>query len=134
MSDPRPIPIERIASRILVIRGLRVVLDRDLAVLYGVTTKQLNQQIKRNARKFPDDFMNRRRIAQQAAPRLNVVFQAAIGLFVVIGKRMTGGRALLPNRGQAARINVVVRDELRPWRRWIPRPGEVRGGREALAR
>lgn len=57
MSDTSLVPTELIQSRILVLRGVRVVLDRDLAQLYGVSTKQLNQQIKRNARKFLDDFM-----------------------------------------------------------------------------
>jgi phage regulator Rha-like protein len=39
------------------IRGFRVVLDADLAALYGVPTKRLNEQVKRNAERFPDDFM-----------------------------------------------------------------------------
>jgi phage regulator Rha-like protein len=49
--------IESISARILIIRGLRVMLDIDLAMLYGVPTKQLNQQVKRNLRRFPADFM-----------------------------------------------------------------------------
>jgi hypothetical protein len=40
-----------------VLRGVRVVPDRDLAALYGVTTMRLNEQVKRNARKFPEDLM-----------------------------------------------------------------------------
>lgn len=46
----------RIESLILTIRGLRVMLDSDLAKIYGVTTKQLNQQFKRNLGRFPKDF------------------------------------------------------------------------------
>ena len=46
-----------IKSRILTIRGVQVMLDRDLAELYGVSTKALNQAVKRNIRRFPDDFM-----------------------------------------------------------------------------
>jgi hypothetical protein len=46
-------------SRILFIRGRRVLLDSDLAVLYKVTVKRLNQQVKRNAERFPEDFMFR---------------------------------------------------------------------------
>lgn len=49
--------VERIERRILMIRGCRVVLDADLAALYGVPTKRLNEQVKRNAERFPDDFM-----------------------------------------------------------------------------
>ena len=43
-------------ERILTIRGQKVILDADLAELYGVTTKALNQAIKRNAERFPSDF------------------------------------------------------------------------------
>ncbi|MBQ4384756.1 MAG: ORF6N domain-containing protein [Kiritimatiellae bacterium] len=46
-----------IKSRIFTIRGVQVMLDRDLAALYGVSTKALNQAVKRNIRRFPDDFM-----------------------------------------------------------------------------
>ncbi|MBO9155342.1 ORF6N domain-containing protein [Chitinophaga sp. GCM10012297] len=48
---------EIIKSKILLIRGKRVMIDRDLAELYGVTTKRLNEQVKRNPQRFPDDFM-----------------------------------------------------------------------------
>jgi hypothetical protein len=49
------IPVERIATQIYVIRGQSVMLDSDLAALYGVTTSALNQQVKRNKRRFPED-------------------------------------------------------------------------------
>jgi ORF6N domain len=51
------IPPERIEHSILAIRGKRVMLDNDLAEIYGVTTKRLNQQVKRNEERFPEDFM-----------------------------------------------------------------------------
>jgi hypothetical protein len=51
------IPIERIENRIFIIRGQKVMLDRDLAGLYGVKTKTLNQSVKRNTKRFPDDFV-----------------------------------------------------------------------------
>ena len=44
-------------DRLYVIRGKRVLLDADLAIIYGYTTKRLNEQVKRNASKFPEDFM-----------------------------------------------------------------------------
>jgi hypothetical protein len=47
----------RIESHILTLRGVRVLVDADLAGLYGVTTKALNQAVKRNAPRFPSDFM-----------------------------------------------------------------------------
>jgi hypothetical protein len=46
-----------ISSRILTLRGRQVMLDRDLAALYGVETKRLNEQVKRNSKRFPLDFM-----------------------------------------------------------------------------
>ena len=48
---------DTIKSRILTIRGVQVLLDRDLAMLYGVETKVLNQAVKRNIARFPDSFM-----------------------------------------------------------------------------
>jgi len=50
------IPLEHVASRILLVRGQKVMLDTDLAELYGVTTKRLNEQVKRNRHRFPEDF------------------------------------------------------------------------------
>ena len=49
--------LENIQSKIYVIRGQRVMLDRDLASMYGVETKVLNQAVKRNIERFPEDFM-----------------------------------------------------------------------------
>jgi hypothetical protein len=50
------VAVEAVASRILVVRGLRVIVDADLATLYGVPTKRLNEQVRRNAERFPADF------------------------------------------------------------------------------
>ena len=50
------VPIERIVSRIYLIRGEKVMLDNDLAQLYGVSTGRLNEQVKRNIKRFPEDF------------------------------------------------------------------------------
>jgi hypothetical protein len=51
------IPVERIAGEIRLLRGQRVLLDADLAALYGVSTKRLNEQVRRNLERFPGDFM-----------------------------------------------------------------------------
>ena len=51
------VPVEIIQNKIYLIRGHKVMLDRDLADLYCVPTKQLKQQIRRNLKRFPDDFM-----------------------------------------------------------------------------
>jgi hypothetical protein len=51
------VSMEVVKSRIYLIRGQRVLLDSDLAALYGVETKRLNEQVRRNLARFPDDFM-----------------------------------------------------------------------------
>ena len=53
------VPVELIEGKILLIRGQKVMLDRDLAVLYGVETRALNQAVGRNIERFPEDFMLR---------------------------------------------------------------------------
>jgi len=57
--DRSLIPVERIERSILLIRGQKVMLDRDLAQLYGVETRALNQAVRRNIERFPEDFMFR---------------------------------------------------------------------------
>jgi ORF6N domain len=53
------VPVERIEQLILIVRGEKVLLDADLAKLYGVSTGNLNKSVKRNRRRFPPDFMFR---------------------------------------------------------------------------
>jgi hypothetical protein len=57
MSENFLIPSERIINKIYIIRNRKVMLDRDLAELYGVKTMVLNQAVKRNMKRFPEDFM-----------------------------------------------------------------------------
>ncbi len=56
---PSIIPVERVAAQIYLIRGQTVMFDADLAALYGVETRTLVQAVKRNAERFPEDFMFR---------------------------------------------------------------------------
>src|SRR6266404_1846436 len=84
VSPRRPLPlstrsrtslmsIEDVTRAIVVLRGHKVLLDAELAALYGVTTKRLNEQVKRNAERFPKDFMFRlSRAAVSARERLHV--------------------------------------------------------------
>ena len=58
MKNP-PVTLEAIAGRIVVVRGHKVIVDADLAALYGVQTRRLNEQVRRNAGRFPADFMLR---------------------------------------------------------------------------
>lgn len=71
---------ERIPKRILLLRGHRVMLDADLAKLYGVTTFNLNKAVKRNRDRFPEDFM------------FQLTYQEVSGLIFQFGISKTGGR------------------------------------------
>jgi hypothetical protein len=80
------IPVERIEKAILLFRGQRVMLDRDLATLYGVETGALNRSVKRNIQRFPEDFMFQ--LTREEAERL----RCQTG----ISKHGRGGRRYLP--------------------------------------
>lgn len=80
------ITTEQIEKLILIVRGLRVILDADLADMYGVTTKHLNQQVRRNTDRFPEDFM----FQLSDAEKEKLKFQ--IGIL----KEGRGGRRYLP--------------------------------------
>jgi len=79
------IPDELIASKVMLIRGQKVMLDQDLAELYGVTTGNLNKAVARNIRRFPEDFMFRLNKEEFN----NLVFQSGIPSW--------GGRRTMPN-------------------------------------
>ncbi len=68
-----PIPKERIARSILVVRGQKVLLDADLATLYGVPTKVLNQALRRNRERFPADFVFQLTSEEAACLRSQIV-------------------------------------------------------------
>lgn len=80
------VPIEKIERAIYFIRGEKVMLDRDLAALYGVETKMLNRAVKRNLKRFPPDFMFQ--LSADEASRL----RCQIGT----SKKSRGGRRYLP--------------------------------------
>ena len=70
MDTTELIPIEAISQRIFIIRGVKVMLDADLAQLYGIRTMRLNQAVKRNFKRFPGDFMFR--LFREEAKELNL--------------------------------------------------------------
>ena len=80
------IPTERITQAILLIRGHKVMLDADLAALYGVTTAAIVQAVKRNAERFPADFMFQLTAAEAVRLRSQTV----------ISKHAHGGRRTQP--------------------------------------
>jgi hypothetical protein len=80
------VPVEIIEKKILLIRGHKVMLDSELAELYGLPTKRLNEQVKRNSRRFPSDFMFQ--LSQEEAEFLRSHFATS--------KAERGGRRYLP--------------------------------------
>ena len=80
------VPVEHITQSILVFRGHKVLLDAELAALYGVTTARLNQQVRRNLERFPEDFMF----------PLTAAENAALMLQNATSKPGRGGRRKLP--------------------------------------
>jgi hypothetical protein len=105
------IPAERIDSRIYLLRGHKVLLDFDLAELYGVETKALNQAVKRNLARFPDDFMFRLSAAESAAIRSQIVTASRRNLrfepyaFTEQGVAMLSG---LLNSPRAIAVNIEI--------------------------
>ena len=112
-SKQLPIPAERIEKAILLVRGQKVMLDRDLAELYAVETGALNRAVKRNIQRFPEDFMFQ--ITDEEAERL----RCQTG----ISKRGRGGRRYLPyvfteqgvamlssvlNSERAVQVNIAI--------------------------
>jgi ORF6N domain len=81
-----PVPVEHIAQSILIFRGHKVLLDAELAALYGVSTARLNQQVRRNLERFPEDFMF----------QLSTTEYAALMLQNATSKSGRGGRRKLP--------------------------------------
>ena len=77
-----------IVDRVLVIRGVKIMLDKDLAEMYGVSTAALNQAVKRNISRFPDDFM-----FQLSSEN----FKSLISHFVISKREGRGGTRKLPN-------------------------------------
>ncbi|HTG91083.1 MAG TPA: ORF6N domain-containing protein [Pyrinomonadaceae bacterium] len=107
------VSIQLIERRIYLIRGHKVLIGFDLADLYGVPTKQLNQQVARNKKRFPGDFMFR--LTKEEADALRSQF--------VTSNTRRGGRRYLPyafteqgvamlssvlNSGQAIEVNIMI--------------------------
>lgn len=103
-----------IATRIHLIRGLRVMLDSDLAELYGVQTKVLNQAVSRNATRFPPDFAFRLNAAEVTHLRSQLVTSSLHGGSRHAGFRVAGPRG--SNTGTLPRIFGPRRAVRRPGR------------------
>ena len=129
MPDQSLVPVEAIVSKILFLPGEKVLLDRDLAELYGVETRVLNQAVRRNARRFPKDFMFT--LTREEVTRIS---QSVTSSQVKYSKRVTAfteqGVAMLSsvlNSDRAIEVNVAIMRAFVQLRRMI-------GSHEELAR
>lgn len=107
------IPIEVIKGKIYLIRGQKVLQDKDLAGLYGVTTANLNKAVKRNIERFPDDFMFQLSVTEMS----NLIFQPGISSSGHGGRRTPPyffteqGVAMLSsvlNSDRAVQVNIAI--------------------------
>ena len=105
------VPLERIDGLILLVRGMKVMLDRDLAALYGVETRALNQAVKRNSGRFPEDFMfsltrpEVRRISQSVTSSAGLKYSKSVNVFTEQGVAMLSGVLTSP---RAVQVNVEI--------------------------
>ena len=105
------IPAASVETKILMLRGLKVMLDRDLAALYGVETRVLNQAVKRNLERFPLDFMFRlnrkeiRNISQFVICSPEIKHAKSVYVFTEQGVAMLSG---LLNSPRAVQVNIAI--------------------------
>jgi hypothetical protein len=106
------IPTERIERAILSIRGEKVMLDSDLAELYGVETKRLNEQVRRNLARFPADFMFQLTEAEKLEVVANCDHLVKLKFSPYLPSAFTEHGALMPanvlNSERAAQTSVMV--------------------------
>lgn len=105
------IPVERIQKAIYLIRGQKIMLDRDLASLYGVETRVLNQAVKRNRDRFPEDFMFEltreeiRNISQFVICSTTLKHARNVYAFTEQGVAMLSG---VLNSPRAVQVNIAI--------------------------
>ncbi len=109
------IPVESIERKIYLIRGCKVMLDSDLADLYQVPTKAVNQAIRRNPDRFPDDFMFQLNAEELANLRSQIVTSNAEHGVAMLSSALTSKRAvaLNPDRQSVRSVEAIPRDPRR---------------------
>jgi hypothetical protein len=134
--EPAPIPAERIEKAILLVRGEKVMLDADLADLYGVETKALNRAVKRNLSRFPADFMFQLTQAEMEALRFH--FGASTGrggrryrpyAFTELGVAMLSS---VLNSERAVNVNIEIMRAFARLRRLLATHADLARKLEAL--
>ncbi len=109
--NERELSPELVATKILFVRGKKVILDKDLAEMYGVKTKELNQAVQRNLKRFPDDFMYQLTREEVANLKSQFVTSSWGGtrkpprVFTEQGVAMLSG---LLNSNRAIQVNIAI--------------------------
>ena len=85
------LPLEAITQRILALRGKKVLLDADLAALYGVETRRLNEQVRRNLDRFPEDYIFE--VTKEEVANLKSHFATSSGELLIIQSSIEPARA-----------------------------------------
>lgn len=104
------VPVEVVKSRIYLIRGQKVLLDRDLAEMYGVETRVLNQSVRRNIGRFPEDFMfplSRDEIRNLSQIVISPRFKHAPNVFVFTEQGIAMLSSVL-NSERAVQVNIAI--------------------------
>ena len=111
-SDQQIIPVESIQQRIYLIRVHKVMLDADLADLYGVTTGRLNEQVRRNKRRFPEDFLFQLTEEEQEALRSQIAISKGRGgrryAPLVFTEQRVAMLSGVLNSERAIRVNILI--------------------------
>jgi len=135
------LPVERIETKIYLIRGKKVMFDRDLAELYGVETKNLNKAVKRNKDRFPEDFMFRLNEKEVAIWESNLRFQIGTSSLGHGGRRYPPlvfteqGVAMLSsvlNSKRAIQVNIQIMRTFTKLREMLATNKELRDKIEKL--
>jgi len=131
---PTLVPVERIASKIYLIRGIKVMLDRDLAELYGVETRTLNQAVSRNIERFPEDFMlslTRKEIMgiSQIVISSKIKFSKRVRCFTEQGVAMLS--SVLRSK-RAIRVNIQIMRAFTQLRQMLSTHGDLKRKLESM--
>jgi len=131
------IPSERILAKIYLIRGMKVMLDRDLAELYDVETKRLKEQVKRNIDRFPDDFMFELTKNEFGSLRSQIATSSWGGIRYAPMAFTEQGVAMLAsvlNGNRAVQVNIQIVRAFVQLRRMISSHEDLRKKIEAMER
>jgi len=126
--------VEVISTKIYEIRGKRVMLDRDLAILYGVETRVLNQAVRRNIARFPEDFMfslTRDEIRRISQIVISLKFSKTVYAFTEQGVAMLSS---ILNSERAIQVNIQIMRAFVQFKRMLLSSRDLRRKIEAMER